>query len=348
MHEQFHTCPRGFLTGASSSYQVSVRSRLECMQMCSRTHSCCGVNICPSGFNGEVNCGITEEVQSEVCKNLIAAEKVSCYFAQKKEQPQEPTTEAEETTTSTTPTTQEPTTTELWCRNGGTLNNGKCDCTIEFGGRACERLIRDCSEAFQNGYTTQPEGVYEIQPKSSPVSFPVRCEFTWGVTAVFRRLDTSLFNRDWNELAHTGINPHDPNIYDYFVGLQQLHEMTSQAAYELNVVAWIGSYSKSILYDNFTVGPESTHYAVTYSRFRPNTDFQDGFAAPPPIVFSALYRDVNGCFGQKGAAGWYGVDCSGFSLFTDGAFYWPGTGSEPVPLDRVEIKFVRQSDFYDD
>ena len=53
---------------------------------------------------------------------------------------------------------------------------------------------------------------------------------------------------------------------DLFIGLQRLHELTSQADYEVQVSLWGGLTGAGSLYNRFTVGPENSSYALTYDR----------------------------------------------------------------------------------
>ena len=105
--------------------------------------------------------------------------------------------------------------------------------------------------------------------------------------------------------------------------------------------------SGGAFYENFTVGPESTSYAVTFDSFRPK-GVDNGFSTSAPVVFNAQGNDVNGCFNQRKSAGWYGADCSGYSMFSSGgSLYWPVTG-QPKAIGSMEFNLVRMSSYYDD
>ena len=79
---QYTKCPKGFET-EHAVYSAPGRSPLDCIQRCSQTNGCSGVNICPTGLHREVVCGLTEVVQPGRCAKLPAAASPSCYYAQK-------------------------------------------------------------------------------------------------------------------------------------------------------------------------------------------------------------------------------------------------------------------------
>lgn len=167
--------------------------------------------------------------------------------------------------------------------------------------------------------------------------------FAWGgVTSVLRRTDTSNFNQNWTVLRDEGIGQ-DPAGFDYFAGLENIHHLTKQATYELQINLNTGY---SILYDNFTVGPDSTSYAINYSFKETHGVYNDVFSTFKPVKFSASHNDVNNCFSQRGVAGWYGTDCAGYTLFSNGAFNWPDADGNDQWIRSVDFRFVRQSGAY--
>ena len=57
-----------------------------------------------------------------------------------------------------------------------------------------------------------------------------------------------------------------PNSLNYFIGLQQLHTILSQASYRLHLSLWGGdSEGVGNYYNNFEIGSESTNYEFRYS-----------------------------------------------------------------------------------
>ena len=71
---------------------------------------------------------------------------------------------------------------------------------------------------------------------------------------------------------------------------------------------------------------------------------ENGFAAADPVVFCTQDRDTNNCAGTKGAPGWYGSDCNGYSLFVD-IPKWPVGGNDTtasslfVSAERISAGF---------
>nr|KAG5706349.1 hypothetical protein BaRGS_033110 [Batillaria attramentaria] len=109
-------------------------------------------------------------------------------------------------------------------------------CPMEYGGRTCHRLVRDCSEVFENGYTEKSfSGMFTIQPITAPNPFQVRCHFEWGVgiTYTFERQEWSNFDtKTWSEIRD-GFG--DPSSEEYFIGLDNLHHLSTQGGYELHI-----------------------------------------------------------------------------------------------------------------
>ena len=104
----------------------------------------------------------------------------------------------------------------------------------------------------------------------------------------------------------------------------------------------------SAYYDGFTVGPESTSYAVTFDQFYSDSDdIGNGFSASLPVKFSAQGHDINGCYSHNNMAGWYGQDCSGYSIFSASSLYWPKDGVAEE-IDNMEFNLVRVSPYYDE
>ena len=58
-----------------------------------------------------------------------------------------------------------------------------------------------------------------------------------------------------------------PSSRDFFIGLENLHHLTMQAEYTLHVSFYGGVIPYGHLYDNFTIGPESTSYELTFSSY---------------------------------------------------------------------------------
>ena len=63
----------------------------------------------------------------------------------------------------------------------------------------------------------------------------------------------------------------------------------------------------------------------------PSHPADNGLNATQPVVFCTQDRDTRGCATSRGAPGWYGADCSGYSMF----------GSNPTwPVFGVDVEVV--------
>ena len=82
--------------------------------------------------------------------------------------------------------------------------------------------------------------------------------------------------------------------------------------------------------------------------YRPRWDGlgDNGFEATPPLLFSTHDRDANNCTRKKGAPGWYGSDCNGYSLFVDN-MTWPVQGEDSW-FFKIELMCTRAEGFYID
>ncbi|XP_070175724.1 microfibril-associated glycoprotein 4-like [Littorina saxatilis] len=350
--EQYTICPER-LVGNDKLRTLFGRSPLDCIQMCTLAEHCSGVSICHSGHHEQVTCSLSEDVQTAECDDLNSVASPSCHFVKKDSRLAEVMTEAEETTLAT----QEATTTEIACQNGGTPNGEKCDCPVHYGGRTCNRLIRDCSEPFQNGHTNSDyDGIYAIQPATAPSPIEVKCQFrAGGETWPLRRRGSTNFCQDWATCKapynmQDLLSPHP----EYFIGLENLHHLLSQAEYKLRVYMLMmngtGYVSKTMHYTNFSVDAESSSFAVTHDGFDcTNCDADDAFSGSLPVVFVSGGHDVNGCSAQRGGkSGWFGSNCKGSDLFSNGLFYWPVNGTD-TDVRLIEFAVTRVStSFYDD
>ncbi|KAK7105581.1 uncharacterized protein [Littorina saxatilis] len=248
------------------------------------------------------------------------------------------------------------------CDNGGTHDGTRCVCPLQHRGDRCREYIRDCSEAYENGYNnTGLNGLYLIQPNTSPAPFKVYCKLEWGgITYPMRRQIPSIqsYNVSWTT-AKSGVTSHltqnlDNGKADFFVGLENLHHLTAQAVYRLhvNLVQLGTNVTKSgYFYDGFVIGNESTDYTLSYKTCLPRNNSGDvvsdnGFNGSPPMTFHTQDRDTNNCTGTKGAAGWYGTDCNGNTFFGDDKLVWPVNGSD-WNWTIVEVIVERRTPLYE-
>ena len=88
-----------------------------------------------------------------------------------------------------------------------------------------------------------------------------------GVTYVLKRTQhpTTLFDTDWNSVK-AGFPSTLQDSDNFFVGLENLHDLTSQSHYTLHISLdhfSLGSYGGRF-YTKFAVGTESSNYALTF------------------------------------------------------------------------------------
>ncbi|XP_053332838.1 microfibril-associated glycoprotein 4-like [Clarias gariepinus] len=131
-------------------------------------------------------------------------------------------------------------------------------------------LPQDCQEVYRSGVNVS--GVYTIYPSlSKPVD--VYCEISCasddekfhGWTVIQRRMDGSVgFNRDF-ETYKGGFG--DKNG-EYWLGLDNLHLMTNNKLYELQVdLEDFDGQKASAVYKVFIVGPETNGYVLQVGNF---------------------------------------------------------------------------------
>ncbi|KAK7487234.1 hypothetical protein BaRGS_00021462, partial [Batillaria attramentaria] len=143
----YNVCPAGQVHGGQHLATASGRSTADCAALCSRTEGCEALNVCPDHLSGATTCSLLADRNSQGCVGLIASSGPECRYAEKRSG-------------------------DNICQNGGTLVGESCACPIQYSGSLCQRLIRDCTEAFQNGHkSTSENGVYFIQPAKAPSPF---------------------------------------------------------------------------------------------------------------------------------------------------------------------------------
>lgn len=184
----------------------------------------------------------------------------------------------------------------------------------------------------------------------------VTCIFAWGgVTYPYHRKyspSDPWSNKSWAQVKNgIGTSPSGiPDKENYFIGLDRLHELVSQAEYLNHIFSMYNGWSMfaSAFYKNFTVGPESSDYELRYNTYywlaNPADDGLQVKVAP--TVFSTFDHDPNGCAARKYAAGWYGSDkCLGFSMFAD-PMYWP-VFEYRWQVNEMIFNLIRTSNFYE-
>uniref|UniRef100_A0A8C5PE68 Tenascin C n=1 Tax=Leptobrachium leishanense TaxID=445787 RepID=A0A8C5PE68_9ANUR len=120
---------------------------------------------------------------------------------------------------------------------------------------------RDCSQALLNGETTS--GLYTIYANgdsSSPMEVYCDMSVDGGGWIVFlRRTDGSEdFNRNWRTYSTGFGNPTN----EFFLGLDNLHKISSQGEYELRVDLRDVNETAYAVYDKFVVGDSKSRYRL--------------------------------------------------------------------------------------
>ncbi|KAM8715985.1 hypothetical protein ACLKA7_002946 [Drosophila subpalustris] len=113
-----------------------------------------------------------------------------------------------------------------------------------------EALPKSCPESIS------VDGIYEIEvPNIGPL--PVYCESSW--TLIQRKCCDLSFDRKWNEYKAGFGSISD----EFFIGLENLHQMTSSQPYELFIQ--LRDHSENVRfaqYDHFLIGNETEGYEL--------------------------------------------------------------------------------------
>ncbi|XP_061196732.1 microfibril-associated glycoprotein 4-like [Saccostrea echinata] len=93
-----------------------------------------------------------------------------------------------------------------------------------------------------------------------------------GWLVIQRRLDGSLnFYRGWNDYKNGFGSPSG----EFWLGLEDLHAITSQGGYDLRIDMKYNSQSFYVQYSDFTIAPESDNYRMSYSLFKAGSTGND-------------------------------------------------------------------------
>ncbi|XP_035697855.1 microfibril-associated glycoprotein 4-like [Branchiostoma floridae] len=125
--------------------------------------------------------------------------------------------------------------------------------------------FHDCAALFPLLYWTSAvqDGVFPIKPESNTDHFDVFCDMTTdggGWTVIQRRFNGTLnFDRFWADYK----NGFGRIEGEHWLGLDKIHNLTSQNSYELYVELrdWEGNFTYA-KYDTFSIGDESTGYTL--------------------------------------------------------------------------------------
>lgn len=194
----------------------------------------------------------------------------------------------------------------------------------------------NCKDIYDFGMTDS--GLYHINLGGKRL-FPVFCDMTLsggGWIVIQRRINDDIsFNRNWIEYRN-GFG--EFNGGNFWLGLQNIHEITSSKAYKL----YIGMESfhptdiaAASAYSYFSVGDESSKYALNISGFYkpdPACDGGDSLTTTSGTdhngqAFSTPDqdndKDTNGHCAERFCSGWWYHDCHDSHL--NGKWYADGT-----------------------
>ncbi|KAL0963256.1 hypothetical protein UPYG_G00351760 [Umbra pygmaea] len=182
--------------------------------------------------------------------------------------------------------------------------------------------FKDCLAALEDGHTSS--GMYLVKPENANRLMQVWCDQRHdpgGWTVIQRRQDGSVnFFRNW-ETYKQGFGNIDG---EYWLGLENLYWLTSQANYKLLVTLEDWSGRKTFAeYASFRVEPETDFYKLRVGRYHGNAG--DSLTWHNGKQFTTLDRDHDVYTGncahyQKG--GWWYNACAHSNL--NGVWYRGG------------------------
>ncbi|XP_027129645.1 microfibril-associated glycoprotein 4 isoform X2 [Larimichthys crocea] len=157
---------------------------------------------------------------------------------------------------------------------------------------SCTKIVLpvDCSDIYQQD-KTRPSGVYTIYPIGSTSAVQVYCDMQseGGQWTVFqRRMDGSVnFYRPWDQYKMGfGIA-----AGEYWLGLENIHQLTHQRKYELLVDMEDFDGNKVFArYSSFSVDAECDGYALQVSGFK-NGGAGDSMTRQNKMKFSTFDKD---------------------------------------------------------
>uniref|UniRef100_A0A673GEH5 Angiopoietin-related protein 2-like n=1 Tax=Sinocyclocheilus rhinocerous TaxID=307959 RepID=A0A673GEH5_9TELE len=180
----------------------------------------------------------------------------------------------------------------------------------------------DCHHVLESGEKTS--GIYLLRPRNTNTLLQAWCDQSraqGGWTVIQRRQDGSVnFFRTWEQYKQ-GFGNLDG---EYWLGLEHLYWLTSQATYKLRVAMedWQGRQTFAE-YDSFQVEPESDWYRLRLGSYQGNAG--DSLSWHNNKAFTTLDRDKDAYSGncahyQKG--GWWYHMCAHSNL--NGVWYRGG------------------------
>ncbi|KAL8621112.1 hypothetical protein ACOMHN_048154 [Nucella lapillus] len=223
------------------------------------------------------------------------------------------------------------------------------------------RCSEDCGEIESKIYGSRTyDGVFPILPVGATRQFEVYCSMSGGGQTWPYFKSSMPTNLTWQQFKE-GFGDDLKTIRypgNFFIGLDNLHHLTSQASYTLLLRLYVSSCpscdmgitSVDVIYDNFSVGSEDAAYvlqydeAVAYSSDGEEIPSGNVFDMANPPRFATKDRDDNKCVEKTDNPGWYSALCQEYSPFASNVT-WP-VNNGTVAFSAVLFSLERTSDFY--
>ncbi|XP_035699734.1 uncharacterized protein LOC118432302 [Branchiostoma floridae] len=164
-------------------------------------------------------------------------------------------------------------------------------------------LAQDCADLYDNGQ--REDGVFPI---GTP-AFNALCDMTYGgggwTVIQKRQSGTPAFDKTWYEYVN-GFG----SVYteDFWLGLDRIHQLTSQKAYKLVVILedWTNTVAHAE-YSQFAVGDATSKYTLQIGGYAGTTG--DSFTTSNGMKFSTKDQDNDNatvsCANYNGRGGWW-------------------------------------------
>ncbi|XP_019631267.1 PREDICTED: tyrosine-protein phosphatase Lar-like isoform X1 [Branchiostoma belcheri] len=171
-------------------------------------------------------------------------------------------------------------------------------------------LAQDCSDLYDSGQ--RDDGVF---PVGNP-AFSALCDMTYdggGWTVIQKReTGTPSFDKQWSQYTDGFGSIHTE---DFWLGLDRIHQLTSQKAYKLAVKLedWNGTVAE-VQYSQFSVGGYDSSYTLQIGGYTGTTP-GDSLTISNGAKFSTMDQDNDGnvtynCAQYNGRGGWwYPMSC---------------------------------------
>ncbi|XP_054743367.1 angiopoietin-4-like [Anastrepha obliqua] len=177
-----------------------------------------------------------------------------------------------------------------------------------FTTRLLQRFPKNCADILPSGVRDR-DGVYSLHISSyMPINVYCFADAAGGCpwTIVHRRQDKdTAFNLNW---AYYKAGFGDP-YNSFFVGMEPLYWLTSDAPHELRIVMRLNSESVEEIahYDHFSLGDEKAQYALKVGQFSGNAADE----LTPLNGYKFRTKDRTGyCKGKEKDGGWWKEGCA--------------------------------------